>query len=60
MDKHLITLISVPIFTAVIGYTTNWTGVWMLFKPIQFRGVRIPGVAPLVHLMPRKIQQIPG
>jgi uncharacterized membrane protein YheB (UPF0754 family) len=32
----------------------------MLFKPLRFRGVRIPGVAPLVRLLPRKIQQIPG
>jgi uncharacterized membrane protein YheB (UPF0754 family) len=32
----------------------------MLFKPLRFRGVRVPGVAPLVRLLPRKIQQIPG
>ncbi len=56
----LISLVSVPIFSGAIGYTTNWSGVWMLFYPVRFRGVRIPGVAPLVHLLPRRIQQIPG
>ncbi|MBA3300972.1 MAG: hypothetical protein H0T15_03810, partial [Thermoleophilaceae bacterium] len=45
-----ISLITVPLFTGAIGYVTNWTGVWMLFYPVHFRGKRIPGVAPLVHL----------
>ncbi|MBA2506016.1 MAG: hypothetical protein H0V29_08740 [Thermoleophilaceae bacterium] len=49
-----------PLFTGAIGYVTNWSGVWMLFYPVRFRGVRIPGVAPLVHIMPRRIKQIPG
>ena len=53
-------LITVPIFTGVIGYTTNWTGVWMLFKPVRFKGIRVPGVKTIVRVMPRKIQQIPG
>ena len=52
--------ITIPIFSGVIGYATNWSGVIMLFYPVQFRGIRLPGLAPLVHLMPRKIQQIPG
>jgi uncharacterized membrane protein YheB (UPF0754 family) len=53
-------MISVPIFTGAIGYLTNWTGVWMLFEPVRFKGFRLPGLAALVRLMPRKIQQIPG
>jgi uncharacterized membrane protein YheB (UPF0754 family) len=32
----------------------------MLFYPIRFAGVRVPGLAPLAALLPRKIQQIPG
>jgi uncharacterized membrane protein YheB (UPF0754 family) len=56
----LIHFITIPIFSGIIGYATNWSGVIMLFYPVQFRGIRVPGVAPLVHLMPRKIQQIPG
>jgi uncharacterized membrane protein YheB (UPF0754 family) len=57
---ELFALISVPIFTGAIGYVTNWSGVWMLFEPVEFKGVRVPGVAPFVRLMPRKVQQIPG
>src|SRR4051794_35667368 len=60
MGGHLVSLISVPLFTGAIGYLTNWSGVWMLFEPVRFKGVRVPGVAKLVRLMPRKIQQIPG
>jgi uncharacterized membrane protein YheB (UPF0754 family) len=60
MDRETLGLITVPLFSGAIGYLTNWTGVWMLFNPLRFAGVRIPGVAPLVHLMPRRIQQIPG
>ena len=60
MDSVWLHFITIPIFSGVIGYVTNWSGVWMLFYPIRFRGIRIPGLAPLVHLMPRKIQQIPG
>jgi uncharacterized membrane protein YheB (UPF0754 family) len=56
----LLHFITIPIFSGVIGYATNWSGVIMLFYPVQFRGIRLPGLAPLVHLMPRKIQQIPG
>jgi uncharacterized membrane protein YheB (UPF0754 family) len=44
----------------VIGYVTNWTGVWMLFNPLRFRGVRVPGLAALAQLLPRKVQEIPG
>ena len=60
MDGQTISLITVPVFTAVIGYVTNWTGIWALFKPLEFTGVRLPGVAPLANLLPRRIQQIPG
>ena len=42
--KTWIDLISIPLFTGVIGYITNWTGVFMLFKPIGFHGVRVPGL----------------
>jgi uncharacterized membrane protein YheB (UPF0754 family) len=56
----LLHFITIPIFSGVIGYATNWSGVIMLFYPVKFRGIRLPGFAPLVHLMPRKIQQIPG
>ena len=32
----------------------------MLFWPVQFRGFKLPGLAPLANILPRRIQQIPG
>src|SRR4051812_49326097 len=32
----------------------------MLFNPLEFKGVRVPGLRPLTHVLPRRIQQIPG
>jgi uncharacterized membrane protein YheB (UPF0754 family) len=60
MDNETLSLLTVPLFTGAIGYVTNWTGVWMLFYPVQFAGFRLPGLASLSHLFPRRIQQIPG
>src|SRR5918992_3728925 len=59
-EVDLVSVITVPIFTGAIGYVTNWTGVIMLFQPVRFRGVRVPLLAELARLLPRKIQQIPG
>jgi uncharacterized membrane protein YheB (UPF0754 family) len=57
----IVGLISVPFFTGAIGYVTNWTGIWMLFEPVQFKGIHVPGLSKIVHgIMPRKVQQIPG
>ena len=60
MSSETISLITVPFFTGAIGYVTNWTGVWMLFNPVHFAGFRVPGLATLAELLPRKLQQIPG
>jgi len=60
MDSTTLSLITIPLFTGAIGYVTNSTGVWMLFYPVRFAGFVVPGLAPLVNLMPRRIQQIPG
>lgn len=32
----------------------------MLFKPVQFHGVRIPGMRELAGVLPRKLQEVPG
>ncbi|MGH2804783.1 MAG: hypothetical protein ACRDL4_17320, partial [Thermoleophilaceae bacterium] len=53
-------MITIPLFSGAIGYATNWTGVWMLFNPLRFRGLRVPGLAALAQLLPRKLQEIPG
>lgn len=60
MDDATLSLITIPIFTGAVGYVTNWSGVWMLFYPVRFAGLQVPGLAALVHMMPRRIQQIPG
>jgi uncharacterized membrane protein YheB (UPF0754 family) len=52
-------LITIPIFTGIIGFITNWTGVLMLFSPLRFAGVRIPGLRVLFPLLPRKVQVLP-
>ena len=60
MDSDLLKDISIPLFTGAIGYLTNWSGVWMLFYPVRFRGWRVPGLAALAQFLPRKLQQVPG
>ncbi len=60
MDSHTIAMISIPVFTGVIGYIINWTGVWMLFHPLRFHGFIVPGLSKLATLLPRKLQEVPG
>ncbi|AUN39313.1 hypothetical protein LB823_10110 [Tsukamurella sp. M9C] len=61
MDANLIQhLITVPLFTGIIGYITNWTGILMLFEPKKFYGVKVPGMATLYPLLPRRVQVIPA
>lgn len=60
MSSSTIALITVPVVTGVIGYTTNWTGVLMLFYPVHFRGVRAKWLQSLARLLPYKLRQIPG
>ncbi len=49
-----------PIVTGVIGYTTNWSGVLMLFYPVHFRGLRAPWLHRVARRLPYKVRQIPG
>jgi uncharacterized membrane protein YheB (UPF0754 family) len=58
--SELLKAITIPLFTGAIGYVINWTGVWMLFYPVRFAGFRLPGLAPMVTVLPRKVQEIPG
>ncbi len=60
MSSDLLHLVTIPLFTGAIGYVTNASGVWMLFYPLKFHGVRVPGLAALAPYLPRRIQQIPG
>jgi len=60
LSTSTIALVTVPIVTGVIGYTTNWTGVLMLFYPVHFRGWRAPWLQRLARRLPYKVRQIPG
>jgi uncharacterized membrane protein YheB (UPF0754 family) len=55
----LMELITIPLFTGIIGYITNWTGVLMLFKPLAFHGISVPGLKWLFHFLPKRIQVLP-
>jgi uncharacterized membrane protein YheB (UPF0754 family) len=55
-----IKLATIPIFTGVIGWLINWTGLIMLFNPVYFHGFKIPGLQDLATLLPRKLQEVPG
>lgn len=57
--KIIVDLISFPVFSALAGWLTNWTGVLMLFWPIQFRGFRVPGLSLLYPYFPRRVQVLP-
>lgn len=58
--KFLVELITVPLFTGAIGYLTNWSGVLMLFSPVRFHGVRVPGLKLLWPFLPRRMQVVPA
>ena len=51
---------SIPVFTGVIGWLINWSGLIMLFNPVHFHGRRIPGLRELSTLLPHKLQEVPG
>lgn len=58
-DNMLVHYLSIPLFTGVIGWITNWTGILMLFAPVQFKGIRIPGLKTLAQFLPRKVLEVP-
>ncbi|MFB9311584.1 hypothetical protein [Nocardioides plantarum] len=52
--------LTIPLFTGVIGWLINWSGLIMLFAPLRFHGVRVPGMKELATVLPRKLQEMPG
>ena len=59
-DVDWVHFATIPFFTGVVGWLINWTGLIMLFAPVRFRGVRVPGVRRLAAVLPRKLQEVPG
>ncbi|MFL0287201.1 hypothetical protein ACJH6H_18250 [Mycobacterium sp. SMC-21] len=58
-SKFVVDIISVPIFSAIAGLITNWTGVIMLFAPVRFTGFYVPGLKRIFPFLPRKVQILP-
>ena len=59
-DVNWIHFLTIPVFTGVIGWLINWTGLIMLFSPVRFHGVTVPGLKQLSRVLPRKLQEVPG
>ena len=59
-DVDWLAFLSIPVFTGVVGWLINWSGLYMLFSPVRFRGVRVPGMRELATVLPRKVQEVPG
>lgn len=59
-DIHWVHFLTIPVFTGVIGWLINWSGLWMLFSPVRFRGFTVPGMRELATVLPRKLQEVPG
>ncbi len=58
-SRFVIELVTFPIFSAIAGVLTNWTGVLMLFRPARFHGFKCPGLETLFPFLPRWIQVLP-
>lgn len=58
-SKFVVDIVTVPIFSAIAGLITNWTGVIMLLAPINFTGFYMPGVKRIFPFLPRKLQILP-
>lgn len=59
LNRFWLDMISIPIFSAVAGLITNWTGVIMLFAPVRFTGFYVPGLKTIFPFLPRKVQILP-
>jgi hypothetical protein len=59
-DVDWLAFATIPLFTGVIGWLINWSGLWMLFNPTYFKGVTIPGMRELAGVLPRKLKEVPG
>ena len=53
-------LLLIPVITGLIGYATNWVAIRFLFYPVEFVGIRVPGLRTIAPALPRKLRQIPG
>ena len=57
---HTLSMVSIPVLGGITGYVINWTGVWMLYRPLHFKGIHVPGLFTLAKRLPRKLREVPG
>ena len=60
LHDHTLSLLTIPVLSGLTGYVINWTGVWMLYKPVRFKGFHVPGLLALARRFPRKLRGVPG
>lgn len=53
-------LLLIPPITGIIGYITNWVAIRMLFNPLEFKGIDVPGLEAITMQLPHRVTQIPG
>lgn len=58
-SRFWIDLVTIPIFSAAAGVLVNWSGIFMLFSPVKFHGVYLPGLKTVFPFLPRRIQVLP-
>ncbi|MFV0496411.1 hypothetical protein [Mycobacterium sp.] len=59
MSRLWLDLITIPVFSAVAGVLVNWSGIYMLFGPVKFHGVYLPGLKTVFPFLPRRVQVLP-
>ncbi|MBD8868225.1 hypothetical protein [Nocardioides donggukensis] len=59
-DVNWVHFVTIPIFTGVVGWLINWSGLVMLFSPVRFHGLSVPGLQAISRVLPRKLQEVPG
>lgn len=59
ISRFWVDLVTIPLFSAAAGLLVNWSGIFMLFSPVQFHGFYLPGLKTLFPFLPRRIQVLP-
>lgn len=60
-DLDWLHFLTIPLVTGTVGWLINWTGLIMLFGPIRFHGIRVPGKRELAAMhsvrMPKVVRR---
>jgi uncharacterized membrane protein YheB (UPF0754 family) len=53
-------LLLIPPISGIIGYITNWVVIYLMFHPLYFKGVDVPGMEHITSKGPYRLRQLPG